>query len=75
MCKNRSGKENEIYLKQNKVYGSKDRQRKERRYFRTSENRENSNNQEIQILRSYNKWRGKPKRVHSWIKTKVWANK
>ena len=29
MCKNGSGKENEIQLKQSKVYGSKDGQRKE----------------------------------------------
>ena len=40
MCKDGSGKENEIQLKQNKVYGSKDRQRKGRRYFRISESRE-----------------------------------
>ena len=40
MCKDGSGKENEIWLKQNKVYGSKDRQRKGRRYFRISESRE-----------------------------------
>ena len=55
MCKNGRGKENEIKLKQNKVYGSKGRQSKGRRYFRTSESRENSKNQEIKILRNHNK--------------------
>ena len=53
MCKNGSGKENEI--QQNKVYGSKDKQRKGRRYFRISESRVHSKNQEIQILRNHNK--------------------
>ena len=43
-----SGKENEMQLKQNKVYGSKDRQRKRRSYFRTSESQEHSKNQKKQ---------------------------
>ena len=55
MCKNGSGKENEIQLKQNKVYGSKDGQSKGRRYFRIIESRKNSKNQEIQILKNHNK--------------------
>ena len=55
MCKNGSGKENEIQFKQNKVHGSKDRVRKGRRNFITSETRENSKNQEIEILRNHNK--------------------
>ena len=46
-----SGKENEMQFKQNKVYGSKDRQRKRRRYFRTSESQEHSKNQKTKILR------------------------
>ena len=46
-----SGKENEMQLKQNKVYGSKDRQRKRRRCFRTSESQEHSKNQKTKILR------------------------
>ena len=40
-----------MQLKQNKVYGIKDRQRKRRRYFRTSESQEHSKNQKIKILR------------------------
>ena len=49
LCKNGSGKENQIQFKQNKIYGSKDRQRKGRRY-RTSESWEHSKNQEIKTL-------------------------
>ena len=56
MCKNRSGKEIEIQLKQNKESGSNDRQRKKRKYFRASESRKHSKNQEIQILRNQSKW-------------------
>ena len=43
-----SGKENEMQFKQNKVYGSKDRQRKRRR---SSESQEHSKNQKTKILR------------------------
>ena len=50
MCKNGSGKENETLFEQNKVYGSKDRQRKGRKCFRTSESREHSNSQECKYL-------------------------
>ena len=73
MCKNGRGKENEIKLKQNKVYGSKGRQSKGRRYFRTSESRENSKNQETQILRNHINEDGNLK-GHIEEKTKVWDN-
>ena len=70
-----SGKETEIQLKQNKVYGNKGRQWKGRMYFRTSESREHLKNQEIQILRSYNKWIGKSKWALWRIKTEMWDSK
>ena len=44
----------EMQPKKNKLYGSKDKQRKGR-CFRTSESWEHSKNQEIQILRNHNK--------------------
>ena len=45
--------------------------KKGRRNFRTSESREHSKNQEIKILRSYNKWSEKSKWAHWRIKTEV----
>ena len=53
MYKNGIGRENEIQLKQNKVYDSKGRQKTGRRYFSTSKNKEhkeprNANTQESQ---------------------------
>ena len=55
MCKNGSGKENEIQFKPNKVHDSNDRVRKGRRNFITRETREHSKNQKIEILRNHNK--------------------
>ena len=55
MCKNGSGKEIEIQLKQNKESGSNDRQRKKRKHFRASETRKHSKNLEIQILKNHSK--------------------
>ena len=39
----------------------------------TSESREHSKNQEIQILRNHNKWRGESKKTHWRIKAEVWG--
>lgn len=70
-------KKNQTQFKQKKIYSSKDRKEEDTVWRRNvrSENRVNTKNQPVLILRNHITWRKKSKITRSRIKEKVWSNR